>query len=268
MKHYLNIIYKVAVIIISIFSIVAFNILLIYKSNSISENSISSSFLTAISIIVALGIGYSIVNVEHYSNKVEKLEARMNKALGEIPQKLDTHLNSVNRNLQKLSIGNRAAIAQAEINKRDMATASMFKDGLILQALKSETDTLCYIYNEYDCIASLFDSYAGSKRKYISNDILECINKIDLQYISHTKPGELTEIIKVLLRNIHELKYSPIHLKLNEYERERFVNIYLSIEELVTKIMEKQFPLVIDYKLYERLKVYDEIVWGDKPDPS
>jgi len=267
-KEKLRIGYYASVIIIGLFAIVAFLWVIKHNGVVVTHPDVSSSFLTAISIVVALGIGYSVLNIHDYNNRVQKLSDKIDILAENMRKDLLSQKEYADKEIEQLRLKNIESECEVELEKRNHAVDTMFKKGDILHALKSEFDILCYIFSNHKYISQKFDSHTGSKRSFIANDILICISKVDKALICSLTKDDLSDIVTVILRNIAELRYHEASTKLNQYERERFSNIYNASEQIVKSIIREDFPLQLDSWLMNKLKIYTSIVDGTKPDPS
>lgn len=256
------------VVVIGIFAIIAFLWIINNNGKVVTHPDVSSSFLTAISIIVALGIGYSILNIHDYNNRVQKLSDKIDTLEKSMREDILSQKEYADKELEQLRLKNIESECEVELEKRNHAVDTMFKNGDILHALKSEFDILCYIFTKHKYISQKFDSHTGSKRSFIANDILSCISKVDEHIIRNYSKDDLLDIVTVILRNIGELRYHEASAKLNQFERERFSNIYNASEQIVMLIIKEDFPLKLDPWLMNKLKIYTSIVDGTKPDPS
>lgn len=276
-RERIRICYYVAVIIVGIFSIVAFLWVVQDNGTVITQPDVSSSFLTAISIIVALGIGYSIINIHAYSSKVDNLEERLRKfelntlkALKEVEdaqdKKLQEHIDGIAGQLRELEHNYFSAKHLSELNKRNMDTNSKFSKGEILQALKGEYDSLCYIFTNYKFFNRDFDSHTGSKRALMSNDLLEIERKFDEEYLNKLQSENLIDITSTILKDIAILRESEANSLLNQFEKERFNNIYKASESIIVQIQHGQKSIVIEPWLRAKLVTYSKIIEGNKPD--
>lgn len=283
-KSKIRLIFFISVILISLFSITSFLTILFGKVDANGE-SIIGSLVTAISIIVALGIGYSMINVYDYSNKVEALANKVEKLNSKliqhreaIEQKVKNNVDELNESVRRerdvtdekisdLQFNNLLVKYKTELIKRSQAAESMFRDGKLLHALKTEYDILCFIFDNQVYFESEFDSNTGKKRSLISNDLLEIERIVDEDHLNKLSVEDFKDIVKVLLCDIHYLKYSSSFVIMSVYEQARFKRIFDVTEELIFQIMERKFPLKINTDTKNRLIFYSKFIKkGNQPD--
>lgn len=287
-NHKLRLLAFVSIIIIGIMCIAAFLIFLFTKFGvSIQGEGIIGSLVTAISIIVALGIGYSMMNVYSYSNKVEELEQSVNSLeikfrehSNSVDEKIDNVKKEVeltlgeertqtNEKILDLQFNNLIVRKVSELNKRNMGASSMFGEGDLLMAIKTEYDILRFIFENFDYLESEFDSSIGSKRSLIANDLLRCIKIIDSKYMEQTSAREFTKIVKAIFSNIQYLTMPDILSKMNKYEQERYCRLFNNTEEILSQMMSKSFPLKLDKDKTNKLITYSKYIkYGDRADDN
>ena len=262
----------ISVIIIGIINISTIIYFFSSKHNCNIDNQILGTMLTAISIIVAMGVGYSTINIHDYSNKVNKLNHNFKSFTKSINYKYKNFASKIekdlNENISNLEFNNTVVKLETELNRKNMAAQSHFESGSYLQALKTEFDILVFLFENYKYFKDEFNSHTGIKRKFISNDLLICIEKVNKKYTETTKPGEVKDFIKVIFRNIHLIEKSPAMKELYEEEQKRFKIILSITDKIVQQIAENSFPLEIDSKEKEKLELYNNIICGDKPDDN
>lgn len=255
----LRLIASISVCVIGILSVSTL-VVIFFCGKSTIENSLLGAMLTAISVIVAMGVGYSIINVHDYSNKVTSLAQDFVKFKQEIN-------DSIEGKVSMLQFANIAVERKADLNKKNMAAKSMFDQQLYLQALKTEYDILVFIFENYEYFKNEFDSFTGSKRQYIANDLLQCIKNVNEKYVDRANPGEIDDIVEVILRNVFILEKSMVMKELYKEEQERFKNIYKITKSIVKQIYTSSFPLSVPLAMRGKLEIYaDKIIFGDKPD--
>ena len=143
-----------------------------------------------------------------------------------------------------------------------MAAKSFFEQKLYLQALKTEYDTLVFLFENYEYLKNDFNSYIGSKRKFISNDILFCVNTVDLESINNMDSTTALKYLKsykgigtkvascILLFAYQRFDVFPIDTWVKKHMNETNEK---KIKEYTSKKYKEYSGLVIQYMFnYER----------------
>lgn len=263
----------VGIILTSLFSIAAFLIILFGEVKTNGDGLIGS-LVTAISIIVALGIGYSMINVYDYSNKVdshskdfENLKISNEDFKKFLENSIKQDYANIDDKICELQFNILILKKNASLSNKNLAAKSLFDQCDYLQALKTEFDILVFLFDNFQYFKEEFNSHTGSKRKFIANDILKCIANVNSDYLKTTKSGEITDLAKVIFSNIKFLQSSPIMKELYPEEQIRFKRIFLITENIVSQILKSSFPIKVDDADMEKLDIYaNKIIFGDGPD--